>query len=143
MIRAMAEGANNEEVAVRTNCNRETARLWRSKWLGASESLAMAAEVAVTERQLSRIIEDILSDEYRGGTPPKFQPEQVAQIIAISCEKPADSNRPISHWTPRELAEEAVKRKIVESISTRSAGRFLKGDGATTTSSRVLVKRQT
>jgi hypothetical protein len=40
------------------------------------------------------------------------------------------------------LAEEARKRQIVESISTRSAGRFLKGDGTTAASSRGLVKCQ-
>ena len=36
-----------------------------------------------------------------------------------------DSGRPITHWTPPELADEAKKRGIVESISPRSVGRFL------------------
>jgi hypothetical protein len=31
----------------------------------------------------------------------------------------------VRHWTPRELAEEAVQRGIVAHISPRSVGRFL------------------
>ena len=126
MINEMAGGANNREVARRTNSSRITVRLWRSRWLAATQRLELAEKQAVDEQQLTNIIEDILSDEYRSGTPPTFTPEQIVQIVAISCEKPEDSQRPISHWTPRELAQEAMKRQIVESISTRSAGRFLK-----------------
>jgi len=39
--------------------------------------------------------------------------------MAVACEPPGDSGRPISHWTPRELADEASKRGIVERISAR------------------------
>ena len=139
MIIAMADGANNKEVAQRTKSHRNSVGLWRQRWIVANQRLKNAAAEGVEERVLGNIIEDILSDEYRSGTPPTFTPEQIVQIVAISCEKPIDSERPISHWAARELAEEAIKRKIVESISTRSAGRFLKGDGITTTSSRVLA----
>src|SRR5207249_986229 len=48
------------------------------------------------------------------------------EIVAVACEAPTDSGRPVSHWTPREVAEEVRKRGIVETISTRSVGRFLK-----------------
>jgi putative transposase len=142
MIIALESGRNNKEVARRTKSNRHTVRLWKNRWLEASPRLKDAEKEEIAERLLSKMIEDLLSDEYRSGTPPKFKPEQVAQIIAISCEKPADSGRPISHWTPRELAEEAMKREIVETISTRSAGRFLKGDGTPATPGRVLAQRQ-
>lgn len=43
----------------------------------------------------------------------------------MALEDPNDSDRPISHWTPSELAEEVVGRGIVETISPRSVGRFL------------------
>ena len=52
--------------------------------------------------------------------------EQIAQLYALACEPPAASDRPISHWTPRELADEARKRGIVERISERHVGRFFK-----------------
>jgi putative transposase len=47
------------------------------------------------------------------------------QIIALACERPNESDRPVSSWTPTELADEAVKRGIVEHISARTVGRFL------------------
>jgi putative transposase len=60
----------------------------------------------------------------------------------VGCEDPADSGRPVSHWTPREVAEEVRKRGIVETISTRSVGRFLKSGGFAAPSGRVLAQRQ-
>jgi len=140
MIIELASGANHKEAARRSKSNRHTVRLWKNRWGGASHRLKEAEQERGDQRLVGNMIEDILSDEYRAGTPAKFTPEQIARIIAISCEKPEESGRPISHWTPRELAEEARKRQIVASISTRSAGRFLKGDGTTAASSRVLVK---
>ncbi|MGE0130160.1 MAG: helix-turn-helix domain-containing protein [Blastocatellales bacterium] len=61
----------------------------------------------------------------RSGAPPTFTTEQIVRIVAVSCKEPGDSERPISRWTPAELADEVIKRKIAESISGSSAGRFL------------------
>jgi hypothetical protein len=46
--------------------------------------------------------------------------------VALACEAPEDSDLPISHWTQQALADEAMRRGIVEEISQRSVGRFLK-----------------
>jgi len=67
-----------------------------------------------------------LYDAPRPGTPATFSVEQWCQIMALACEPPADSQRPISHWTPRELADEATNRGLVATISERHVGRFLK-----------------
>jgi Homeodomain-like domain len=67
----------------------------------------------------------VLDDHPRSGAPGTFSAEQVVQLVAIACEPPPASDRPTSHWTPRDLAEEAVNRGIVSSISPRSVGRFL------------------
>ncbi len=48
------------------------------------------------------------------GTPKFFSVEQAVQIVAIACEAPKQSQHPVSHWTPTELAAEAKKRGIVE-----------------------------
>ena len=42
-------------------------------------------------------------------------------IMALACEKPEMADRPVSTWTPRELADEAIKRGIVTQISARAA----------------------
>lgn len=83
-------------------------------------------------------IEELLNDLPRAGWAGKFSAEQVTQIIALACEPPADSGRPVTHWTPKELADEAAKRGIVESISPRQVGRFLK-DGRPAAASEPLL----
>jgi len=88
------------------------------------ESLA-AAEKSATDKDFEKLVIAVLMDEARKGAPAKFSPEQVAGIIALACEPPSDSGLPVSHWTPPELAREAIKRGIVESISPRQVDRFL------------------
>ena len=75
---------------------------------------------------LGQVIEEALSDDPRSGAPARFTPEQIVKMVAVACEKPEDSGRPISEWTPREIKEEVEKRGIVKTISVRSVGRFLK-----------------
>ena len=72
-----------------------------------------------------RTVLDCLRDAPRSGAPKKFLPEQIASIISIGCEDPALSGRPVTKWTTREIADEAVKRKIVDSISVSQVQRFL------------------
>ena len=92
-------------------------------------------------KDLEAAILEVLSDEHRSGLPPKFSAEQQVKIIAVACEDPKDSGRPISHWTAREIADEVVKRKIVSSISAQSVGRFLKR-GADQAASKPLLAQQ-
>ncbi len=60
------------------------------------------------------------------GPPGKFTPEQIVQILAVACEPPGKSGRPITHRTAQELADEVIERGIVPSISTAQVGRFLR-----------------
>ena len=71
------------------------------------------------------MIKVIFSDAPRPGAPVGFTVEQRVQIIALACENPKDSDRLVSHWTPRELAAEIVKRSIAEKISERTVRRIL------------------
>ena len=73
-----------------------------------------------------RPVAERLQDLPRCGAPGRFTPEQLCQIIALACEKPEQYGRPITHWTNRELADEAIKQGIVESISVSYVGQLLK-----------------
>ena len=95
-----------------------------------------------SDKALTTMIVEALTDHPRAGTPATFTAEQIVQIVAVACEDPADSGRPVSHWTPREVAEEVRKRGIVETISTRSVGRFLKSGRFAAPSGGVLAQRQ-
>jgi putative transposase len=109
------EGLNNEQIARALTITVDTARLWRRRWLGFA-GIALA-DLRVSER---------LEDAPRPGKPPTITAEQLCQIVALACETPAESERPISQWTGRELADEIKKRKIVEQISPRHARGLLK-----------------
>ena len=92
---------------------------------------------------ITEVVEEVLADEPRPGTPPTFTPEQVVRIVALACEDPREeSGRPITHWSTPELADEAVKRGIVESISARSVGRFLGRGGSEAPSDALLAKQR-
>jgi len=58
------------------------------------------------------------------GRPPTYTPRQYMNIMAIVLSDPSESGRPITHWTAREVAEEAHARGIC-GISQRQVGRFL------------------
>jgi len=89
----------------------KTVRYWRRRWREATR------RQSVLER---------LADAPRSGTPATFTPQQICALVAMTCEKPSESERPISHWSQREIAAEAMRRGVVPSISQRSVGRFLK-----------------
>ncbi len=125
LILALAAQPCIEAVARRLGLTRVTVRAWRDRWLEATEALKRA-EQERTPQQLRKLVELILDDAPRPGKPATFSPEQIVQIIAVACEPPEQSGRPISHWTSRELADEVQKRGIVATISPRSVGRCLK-----------------
>lgn len=89
--------------------------------------MAAAEDKEVSDQDLSNLLADVLSDQERPGIAPTFSAEQLTKIIAVACELPEESERPVTHWTPRELVDEVIKRKIVDSISPRHIDRVLKG----------------
>jgi putative transposase len=116
IVLACAAGLNNAQIARELAVGIDAPRLWRRRWL-ATAPADPEGTLAVPER---------LRDLPRPGAPGRFTAEQFCQLIAMGCEIPAGSDRPISHWTPREIAAEARKRGIVDRISPRHVGRLLK-----------------
>jgi putative transposase len=115
IILAAGAGRNNSQIARQVGVDAATVRLWRTRWLVLSA--VPAADLSVAER---------LEDAPRPGGPCRITAEQVCRLVALACEAPATADRPISQWTGRELADEAVKRGIVDRLSPRHAGRLLK-----------------
>ncbi len=119
------KGTSNTRIAQRLQIDYETVRRWRDRW-HAAESRLQAIEV-------------LLTDEPRPGAPTTFTFEQFMQIMALACEKPEASDRPVSTWTPSELADEAIKRGIVKQISPRTVERFLKAERVAAPSQALLA----
>ncbi len=116
-------GMWNEDIALQVGLNRMQVGLWRQRWRDAWEALCVWE--CTEPHRLREAIRDVLSDAPRPGAPATFTAEQVSQIVALACEPPKLSGRPINHWTLRELRDEAIKRKIVTDISASQIGRFL------------------
>ena len=115
IILAAGQGQTSTAIAATLKVNIITAQLWRNRWVKAQ---------SISFNDLS--IEDRLQDGPRPGAPARITADQRCQIEALACEEPENSKRPISQWTAREIADEVMKRKIVEHISARHAARLLK-----------------
>lgn len=115
IVLAAADGCNNGQIARDLAVSVDMVRRWRARWLALQP--VDLHDLPVLER---------LTDVPRPGTPVRITDEQVAKIIALACELPATSQRPISQWTGREIADEIKKRGIVDQISARHAARLLK-----------------
>ena len=123
-----AGGLSTSDVARRLGLDVGTARHWRARWRQYQgvplDELSPAARLA---------------DAPKPGAPARLTPEQVCQIVALACELPATSGRPISQWSGRELADEVVKRGITDRLSPRHAGRLLRGRRPAAASGAVLA----
>ncbi len=113
MILAAAEGKRNAEIARELGVCVDTVRSWRGRWI--SLQAVPLTELSVVER---------LTDVPRPGKPSQITTEQRCQMVAMACEQPKE--RPISHWTGREIADEMMQRGIIKHISPRHASRLLK-----------------
>jgi putative transposase len=126
VVLAAAGGRGMTGVGRDLGCSRELARRWRDRFAAAVAGWGGAAGEWDAGTLTGKVL-DVLEDRERSGAPSTFTPEQLCQVMAVACEKkPAECGRPVSHWTARELADEAVKRRIVAGISPRHVGRFLK-----------------
>jgi hypothetical protein len=118
------EKHSNAEISRVVGLERKQVGVWRQRWRDSWESLTLLE--CSEPRRLREAVRETLRDAPRSGAPGTFTPEQVAQILAVACEPPAQSERPITHWTQRELRDEVIKRAIVEDISESQIGRYLR-----------------
>jgi len=115
IVLAAAQGRKNKEIAQTYNVTLDTVRLWRNRWV-------KLQDISLDDLSLA----DRLQDAPRPGAPARISTDQRCRIEALACERPEESDRPITHWTAREIADEVKKRKIVDHISPRHAARLLK-----------------
>ncbi len=134
IILQASTGTKNKVISADLKVKEETVGLWRKRWIsGMSEFAAYENK----PKMLRQLIELTLSDAPRTGAPATFTPEQVCLLIALACETPPPH---LSVWSRTSLAQEAIKRNIVESVSPTSIGRFLKSGTDKTASITLLAQ---
>ena len=109
ILMANEEGLGNQEIATRLVTTKGRVTKWPQRWI---------------ERALEPIAAR-LSDLPRPGAPDTITAEQWCCILALACESPQDYGHPITHWSSRELAAEALKQGIVERLSAGHLRRVL------------------
>ncbi|WP_234017939.1 MULTISPECIES: IS630 family transposase [unclassified Streptomyces] len=103
-----ARGRANARIARETGLHLDTVRTWRGRFAdGGLPALA---------------------DRKRSGRPARFTPVQVAEAKAPSCQIPAETGVPLSHWSCPELAAELTARGITDSVSASTVRRWLRED---------------
>jgi putative transposase len=127
-----AAGRSNLAIARAHHVSLETVRLWRQRWM-LFQPIPLA-ELSLDER---------LGDAPRSGKRSRITAEQICAIVAMACAAPSESGRPITHWTNREIADEIVKRGILDHISPRHAARLLKKSGPETALGAGVVELRT
>jgi putative transposase len=133
------QGLTIQEQATRLQVDRQRIRRWRARWAANRELLLAAESENADPKDLPKLMAELLEDAPRSGAPPRFSAEELTQIFALACEPPGESGRPVTQRTPRELANEAIKRGIVSSISARHLDRVLKG-GSPSAQVKVLAE---
>jgi transposase len=103
-----ARGRSNARIARDNRVTQDTVRKWRGRF--ADKGLAG------------------LADRDRPGRPPRFTPMQVAEVKAMACQLPVESGVPLSRWTGPELADEAVRRGLLDTVSAATVRRWLADD---------------
>jgi transposase len=100
-----ARGTPNARIAARVRTTVDTVRTWRGRF----------ADQGV----------EGLADRKRSGRPPRFTPLQVAEVTALACQLPTETETPLSRWSCPELAREAVTRGVAEALSASTVRRWL------------------
>jgi transposase len=108
IVLAAAAGTANAQIARLLGICEDTVRKWRHRFVG--QRLAG------------------LKDRPRPGRKRIFSAVVEAEVKAVACELPAQSEVPLARWSYTELAAEAVTRGVVDSISPSTVGRWLRAD---------------
>lgn len=107
-------GFSNRTIAKELGVSVKTVAKWKKRFLQ-----RRVADPALPANAL-------LVDSQRIGRPHVFQPIFWIDVLSLATSNPKDSDRPISDWTHRELADEIELREMTESISYSTVGRFLR-----------------
>lgn len=97
---------NNAQIGGEVGCDLQTVRKWRRTWCQ----------------------EGTIEDSLRSGAPRQFCPLVRTQIVAVACTNPAEHGKPWKRWSGEKLAEVAVEKGIVDSISPGTIRRWLRED---------------
>ena len=130
IILRASQGQSNSHIARETGKALNTVKTWRKRWREGYDALcafeAGQSGQGVRDGQLVEKMLDLLSDRPRSGAPRRITLSQRQQIVALACEAPEDFGIEMTQWNRAALAQVAVDKGIVETISPRYVSVVLK-----------------
>ena len=120
------DGIPKKEIARKLETTPVTVRKWCKRWERALPRLCDSESLKMSDGKYMKYVASFFKDAPRPGTPPTFNSEQIARIVALSCEIVDNSDKTFSRRTERGIAEEAACLGIVKKISKSTVHRFLK-----------------
>jgi len=131
-----SEGRTNASVGRELKIDLKTVKKWRRRWIAAFDSIEAFAlgesGQGVSDQALLQKMLEVLKDRPRSGAPKRISLAQEQQIVALACQKPEDYGIPITQWNRELLAQVAISKGIVETISPRYTSEILKKKRAPT-----------
>ena len=109
----------------------KTVQRWRDRWESEIEDLiALESEgesgKPLRDYEILTRVKVILADKPRSGRNKRITLSQEQQIVALACDKPEDHDIEMTNWTHAMLAQVAMSKGIVDTISERHVGNILK-----------------
>jgi len=126
IVLAAAERLPNLQIQKRYGIEEHRVATWRNRFYEAHE-LWKKLDSSLRPPMNKKLLLSWLADKSGRGRKATITPEQKKLIIAVACEPPSLSGYPHTHWSNRLLAEEIIKRGIIDYIAFQTVWSFLKG----------------
>jgi len=125
IVLAASEGLQNKAIATQHNLEENRVGIWRKRWAEAQQQW-QESDATLRPAMSETLALQWLADKPGRGRKEDFTPEQRAKIAALCQESPEKHGFPVTHWSAGRLAQAAVQRGIVDTISERTVNRILK-----------------
>lgn len=114
---ACSDGLSNLQISSQIELGQDSVSKWRTRFLKHIPRLLEIEEKSPDDLKAELTV--LLMDIPRPGPPPSY-------IDAQACRNPSDYGYELSQWSLNQLVAAAIKEGIVDSISAKTIGRFLK-----------------
>jgi transposase len=125
IVLAAASGLQNKKIAPQYNLEVNRVGLWRNRW-AAQYQLWLQSDESLRPAMSESLALLWLADKPGRGRKPRITSDQRTKIVALARETPEQNGLPITHWSANYLAEVAVRRGFVDTISRPTVSRILK-----------------
>ena len=116
IVLAASCGLQNKAIAHQYQLEENRVGVWRQRWGTAHQQWHTSDENLRAPMSESLALQ-WLADKPGRGRKEEFTSDQRSKIAAMSQESPEQNGFPVTHWSAPRLAQAAIQRGIVETIS--------------------------